>query len=214
MFLIIYVNNTGNIVSYGNNIKVSSWTVCETWATQWAVFMWNILMHTIIRRLCPLTFFFLGRFHHCFVSSYTSSPFFLPSPLKNCLRFSFFVLLLGVRADSRVLPKWEAGLCWEPEQRWRFYSRCGAQEDHGGSRWLWDYQEAQAVNASTVPQGVCLFFLFYFSVCIVFFFVNFRSTTANGQWNTHIQIHYFIWAFLDNHSVCNVFLNHKRLRKL
>lgn len=79
---------------------------------------------------------------------------------------------LGVRADSGVLPEWKASLCREPEQRWRLYTWCGAQEDHDGSRWFWEHQEAQTVHAPTVPQGVCVFSIF------VYLWVNEKRTAS------------------------------------
>lgn len=81
----------------------------------------------------------------------------------------------GVRADSGVLPEWEASLCREPEQRWRLYAWCGAQEDHDGSWWFWEHQEAQTVHAPTVPQGVCVFSIF------VHLWVNDTHTSHPGS---------------------------------
>lgn len=91
---------------------------------------------------------FLASLPHFTFPHFCSSP-----PRHDYLRSLNPHPALGVRADSGVLPEREASLCWEPEQRWRLHARRGAQEDHDGSWWCREHQEAKAVLASTVPQG-------------------------------------------------------------
>ncbi len=115
--------------------------------------------------------------------------FFFPLSLFSAL-FTFFLIPLsadyppsltlhpplGVWADSGVFPEWEASLRREPEQCRRLHTRRGAQEDHDGSWWFWEHQEAQTVHATTVPQGVCVCL---FSISMHF---SFYPPVSTGIW--------------------------------